>query len=276
MFQTAMPEIELDRLEDLLSPPPKQEVPEAFPVVFAPISYSDFFRKYLARNVPCLVKKGAIEHWKSRREWTSPDGTTVCLSGLSSMVPDDLVVPVTDCGKRYFNSHECSEMRFSAYRQYWEGQWEKDGKLLYLKDWHFHRDVEDHGAYQTPEWFCSDWLNEYWEREDEQEDSSKERNDYRFVYVGPKGSWTPFHADVFGSFSWSANVAGRKRWVLFPPGHEGAFKDPLNNLAHDVDQHTTANKDAKAVPKKYEVIQESGDVMFVPSMWHHQVKNSPN
>lgn len=41
--------------------------------------------------------------------------------------------------------------------------------------------------------------------------------DYRFVYCGPAGSWTPLHADVLRSYSWSANVAGRKRWALLPP-----------------------------------------------------------
>lgn len=36
-------------------------------------------------------------------------------------------------------------------------------------------------------------------------------SDYRFVYVGPAGSWTPLHSDVLRSYSWSANVGGRKR-----------------------------------------------------------------
>jgi hypothetical protein len=43
--------------------------------------------------------------------------------------------------------------------------------------------------------------------------------DYRFVYLGPAGSWTPLHADVLTSFSWSANVAGAKRWLLLAPEH---------------------------------------------------------
>ena len=29
---------------------------------------------------------------------------------------------------------------------------------------------------------------------------------------------TPFHADVFQSYSWSANICGTKKWWLFPPG----------------------------------------------------------
>ena len=45
----------------------------------------------------------------------------------------------------------------------------------------------DYNAYKTPEFFQSDWLNEFldergWE-------SGKQCDDYRFVYIGPKGSW---------------------------------------------------------------------------------------
>jgi hypothetical protein len=38
------------------------------------------------------------------------------------------------------------------------------------------------------------------------------RDDHRFVYVGRRGSRTLLHADVMRSFSWSANVCGRKLW----------------------------------------------------------------
>lgn len=31
------------------------------------------------------------------------------------------------------------------------------------------------------------------------------------------GSWTPLHADVFRSYSWSANVCGKKRWFFLDP-----------------------------------------------------------
>lgn len=39
----------------------------------------------------------------------------------------------------------------------------------------------EHHAYTTPIYFSSDWLNEYWDTLDV--------DDYRFVYMGPKGSW---------------------------------------------------------------------------------------
>lgn len=83
-------------------------------------------------------------------------------------------------------------------------------------------------AYTTPLFFCSDWLNEYWESFD------PVRDDYRFVYVGPRGSWTPFHSDVFGSFSWSANIVGKKHWIFLPPGEEEHLKDISGKLIYDL------------------------------------------
>jgi hypothetical protein len=43
----------------------------------------------------------------------------------------------------------------------------------------------------------------------------EQRDDYRFVYLGPATSYTPLHCDVLRSFSWSVNVCGRKRWTLY-------------------------------------------------------------
>lgn len=45
----------------------------------------------------------------------------------------------------------------------------------------FNRDFPEHNVYTTPVFFTSDWLNEYWD--------TLEVDDYRFVYMGPKGSW---------------------------------------------------------------------------------------
>jgi hypothetical protein len=50
------------------------------------------------------------------------------------------------------------------------------------------------------------------------------RNDYRFTYMGPKGTFTPLHRDVYGSYSWSSNIIGRKRWWLIPPAIKHRFQ----------------------------------------------------
>lgn len=165
----------------------------------------------------------------------------------------------------------------------------------------FYRDFPDHNVYTTPVFFSSDWLNEYWD--------TLEVDDYRFVYMGPKGSWynvgscmiqvcvtlfswvkgktnnllctfvsrTPFHADVFRSYSWSANICGRKKWLLYPPGQEDFLRDTHGNLPYDV---TSAELQDKSLFPQFEeacqpleIIQEAGEIIFVPSGWHHQVYN---
>jgi len=89
---------------------------------------------------------------------------------------------------------------------------------------------------------------------------------------------TPLHADVYSSFSWSVNVCGRKRWLLFPPGEEDCLRDTLGNLAYDAES-SELRKNQEQYPQyrnlKYslEVIQEAGEAIFVPSGWHHQVWN---
>jgi hypothetical protein len=47
--------------------------------------------------------------------------------------------------------------------------------------------------------------------------NSAAQSDFRFTYLGPSGTFTPLHRDVYASYSWSANIVGRKIWWLFPP-----------------------------------------------------------
>lgn len=53
-------------------------------------------------------------------------------------------------------------------------------------------------------------------RPDRVEHERARTSDYRFVYVGLKGSRTLLHADVLRSHSWSVNVAGTKSCDLHP------------------------------------------------------------
>lgn len=78
---------------------------------------------------------------------------------------------------------------------------------------------------------------------------------------------TPLHSDVFSSFSWSTNILGRKKWIFFPPGEEKKLFDKLGNLPFSITNHSLENI------KYFEVIQNPGEAIFVPSDWHHQVWN---
>ncbi|CAM9155846.1 unnamed protein product, partial [Choristocarpus tenellus] len=157
--------------------------------------------------------------------------------------------------------------------------------LPYLKDWHFQRmcgmdqakardEVEGErltgatGSW-TPSLFADDWLNWWWDR--------KGHDDYRFVYIGPRGTWTPLHHDVLNSYSWSANICGRKHWTLFPPEETPKLYDRHGqNLVPDIREGGARESDFPHLSEavRVEVVQEAGEAIFVPSGWHHQARSS--
>lgn len=100
--------------------------------------------------------------------------------------------------------------------------------------------------YRTPFLFADDWMNnvtlpaksdaapflpDAWLLSER--GVPLESDDFRFCYAGTKGSSTPLHRDgryrvpltqsvrtkpnADASYSWSTNIAGRKRWRLFAP-----------------------------------------------------------
>lgn len=75
---------------------------------------------------------------------------------------------------------------------------------------------------------------------------------------------------------------GKKRWLLFPPGQENYLKNVNGDLVYDItstelDNASTCNYTCNnKTLKSFEVIQEAGQIIFVPSGWHHQVWNLVN
>lgn len=245
----------------------------SFQRISSDMEYFEFFEKYLSQNCPVVFSDFLTQGWRSVEDWSSSEGVPN-LSFFETIINKDCLVPVSNCNKKFFNSQQCSEESFCSYKKYWEcytQSYPESEPCKYLKDWHFHRDNKhNYTAYRTPKYFCSDWLNEWWENKTD----SEEENDYRFVYIGPKGSWTPFHTDVFGSYSWSANIVGKKRWIFFPPGEELKLKDKFGNLVYDVEsKEAQLLETTNGTAIKLEVIQNSGEIVFVPSGWHHQVTN---
>ncbi|OQV23041.1 JmjC domain-containing protein 4 [Hypsibius exemplaris] len=221
------------------------------------IPYSEFYRRYLIENRPCILSDTFTASWSSRTEWVSADGTLDLDFLVSHYGPSE--VPVTQCeDQTEYGAAKSTREKFRDFVEYLKMAAINRPGCRYLKDWHFQREFPNVGVYSVPEYFSSDWLNEFCDENGE--------DDYRFLYLGPAGSWTPLHEDVLQSFSWSANIAGRKRWILFPPGEEEKLRQN-GRLISDV-----TSVDLSAVAHSV-VIQEAGEVVFVPSRWHHQVHN---
>ncbi|XP_063698725.1 2-oxoglutarate and iron-dependent oxygenase JMJD4 homolog [Culicoides brevitarsis] len=226
------------------------------------LSYSDFFSKYMTRNLPVIISLD-LSQWDSFNNWISPDRTSLNVEYLKSRLGNLPEVPIAKCEEQYFDSHRKIQMSFDDFLTYWKSRdaEKPPTELLYLKDWHLRHELPDYNFYHVPEYFSSDFLNEY--LVDTQQD------DYKFVYIGPAGSYTPFHADVFSSFSWSVNIFGRKTWIFVPPGEEKKLKDKFGSLPFTIDVEILREKNVKY----FVVTQETGNAIFVPSNWHHQVTN---
>ncbi|KPJ12703.1 JmjC domain-containing protein 4 [Papilio machaon] len=208
----------------------------------------------MLNNLPCIIKNVSLD-WNCSKKWIK--NGDINYEHFTTEY-GDLEAPVADCYKVNYNAHCKQYMKVQDYMSYLKNS--KRDKLLYLKDWHLRRIKPDDMFYEVPKIFASDWLNEY--AQDNKDD------DFMFVYIGPEGSWTPLHCDVYSSYSWSVNIVGRKKWTLFPPGEESKLKDNFGNLPLLFNPKTYPDV------KYFELIQEKGDAIFVPTGWHHQVENT--
>ena len=216
------------------------------------------FREYQRENQPVIIT-GVTERWRAA-EWVDSLGRPDVESLRRLFGGDEVTV--------HDGGHGTREMTVAGYASWWASRGGEEA-LLYLKDWHLAALHPQYEAYEVPLCLGEDWLNEHWQSP---EQGQLGGGDHRFVYVGPRGSATALHADVLFSYSWSVNVVGRKRWRLVPASERRRVSDagtqPLARWLRDV----PVAAGAPAVPI-VEVVQEEGELLFVPSGWYHEVEN---
>ncbi|XP_048500035.1 arginine-specific demethylase JMJ20 isoform X3 [Beta vulgaris subsp. vulgaris] len=247
------------------------------------LSYTEFVKNYLTKNKPVILT-GLMDDWKACEDWVDDYGKPNF--DFFSAHFGKSQVQVADCYNREFTDQRRLDMPVSEFTEYWvalnsETDTHDDKSLLYLKDWHFVKEYPAYKAYVTPPFFNDDWLNLYLDQyrmhndPDYQERNEISCSDYRFVYMGPKGTWTPLHADVFRSYSWSANVCGTKLWFfLSPDQHQLVFDRHMKNSVYNIFEDVNQSKfpDFKKAIWS-ECTQLKNEIIFVPSGWYHQVHN---
>ena len=290
---------------------------DAIPTVDASeLSPEQFLQRYMRPNLPVMVT-GLTDGWRATRDWVSvtSDGSRVVDMRAMSEAFGAAEVLVVDCDEALDTDLAREQMRFDRYADWWRARddpspraspdappRDRPNAKLYVKDWSMASDFPDYRAYVTPPHFADDWLNAYWderaqsaaassarhpERDPESADPDPDPDPdgggtHRFVYCGVEGTWTPLHADVLRSFSWSVNVVGRKRWLMVPPqrsvhllARDGSGRRP-RDLAAAVaaDPLDPENQfPASRLSRPIVVDQPPGAAIFVPSLWYHQVHN---
>ncbi|CAO4369338.1 unnamed protein product [Caenorhabditis nigoni] len=206
------------------------------------------------QNQPFILGSQSTSSWLARKDWVLPDGRPNKEYLKKSY--GNAIVPILVNGTNYEST---------TLTEFIENM--GDPKV-YLKDWHFQNEFGT-SMYTLNPFFSRDFVNcEKWT-------TNKEENpfgdDYRFVYIGAAGSWTKFHADVVCSYSWSANICGRKKWFMMSPGSEEVFKSSSTDSGYveDIREYQELFEQANVIT----FIQEPGEIVFVPSNWWHQVHN---
>ena len=97
---------------------------------------------------------------------------------------------------------------------------------------------------------------------------------FRWLFIGPKGSYSRLHLDPVGSAAWNACLEGRKRFVFFEPEHLHDLHVDLSNphrLRHIYPEYLS---DASILRHPYhELVLDAGDVVYAPPGWPHFVEN---
>ncbi|WWC71238.1 uncharacterized protein I206_105191 [Kwoniella pini CBS 10737] len=258
---------EIDRL---ITSTPTRELP-----TYDNLSYQDFLSNHLIPNHPFLLSSFATSKWSSSHDFRLKNlDNSTALPNLSALRKyAHHVVPVANTLRQEFSEFERTEKALGEVLDLWDID---EGNGLYVKDWHLMAEIEKEGrgvkeVYQVSECLRDDWLNPPYTPDSriitsETEVNSASTSDFRFTYLGPPLTYTPLHRDVYGSYSWSANIVGRKIWWLFPPDKLDKVKDEYGELVFDV-------RELQDEGGAIKILQQEGEIIFVPSGWHHQVVN---
>ena len=150
------------------------------------ISYTIFYKDYLVPSRPVIFTDVSTQ-WPAISRWIKDNNLDV--SQLCRDFGSSAVNVLRKNG-------ETGIITFSEFVQ------NMAHEQTYLKDFHFCLARPDLDLYKIPHMFADDWFN--------MEAVFSGIDDYRFMYFGTDGTFTPMHTDVGGSLSWSTNITGKK------------------------------------------------------------------
>jgi hypothetical protein len=250
------------------------------PVVrrFAHTPSAAAFTRHCLANAPCVFPvDNADALWRTCGEWVGADGTTPDVHALANAFPPGQTVIATACNAP---CPERTRMPLREYAAWWQAHVvdvdadcnddTEESSMLYLKDLPCSR--VQRGGFVPPRLFADDWLGG---AHDAGGDAAAPAvlPDLRFVYCGPARSRTPLHVDIWATHSWSVNVCGVKRWRFVPPADAPLLHDRWGRRMASSLEETSPLFPRVASARVVELLQRSGEAVFVPSGWAHCVEN---
>ncbi|GET89785.1 hypothetical protein, unknown function [Leishmania tarentolae] len=224
------------------------------------ISVEEFHNRFEKPNVPVVITDVATA-WPLFK----------ILQGRFANLADkkDFLVR-SDCPATTPFRCEHTSMDLEDYVHYATEQ--NDERPIYMFDAEFGSVLDAEKLYTVPPHFA---------RDDFFSTLGDRRPKFRWIVAGPQRSGSSFHVDPNYTSAWNANMTGRKRWILFPPGATPPGVVPSADMAEvatpvSLTEWLLNYYDASLQElqhRGYECICEPGDIMFVPCGWWHFVIN---
>jgi Cupin-like domain len=224
------------------------------------LSVEEFNREY--RNRVPVVVTDALDGWKARSAWSleqlrSRYGKTVVhVQGFQDGKPRAALDQRMLLGD-YIDNILAKDFRTFPY-------YLRDNHLLFVE----HRELRD--DFRHPK-YCFDWFQFL--------PGFLLRPGPR-LFIGPGGTTQNLHQDMWGTFFWMAQLAGRKRWILFSPDQKEFLYPPKDKTA--AGSAPLPIQPDKPDPERYPLFKKArglecicgpGDLIIVPRDWFHWVQS---
>jgi len=225
------------------------------------ISTSFFYQNYVAKHKPVIIS-GAMRNWTALYKWTN--------EYLKQKLGDTEVgVAIGNRSIHFGVTQTRSTMKFSKFVDHISTPNQTELYYVNLQ----RREVDPYSMKGIPgssmdtakEFFADDWQDPPFMGYH----NLRERN----FWMGIDGIISRAHHD--GSENILAQVAGQKRFLVFPPS-QGEFLYPFEKgLVHfsqvDLDRPDLVKFPKMLEARHVECIVSGGEMLYVPSDWWHQV-----
>jgi hypothetical protein len=214
--------------------------------------FDEIYYNYVSKKQPVIIQ-GDMDNWPGFNKWD--------LNFFKSVYGNDEVevtnFPRNDALENGFNT---TPRILADYIDSFDMcNWNDQIRPPYLTDWHC---LEQHpellSDFHLPK-YVNNWA-ESWK--------FIQKYSYLAILIGPKNAVYNLHTDAFGTHAFIAQFLGRKEVLLFPPNQtKNLYNGKVDPNLPDYSKYPLFD-DIQGAQK---AILEPGEIIFIPSMWWHQV-----
>ena len=209
-----------------------------------PILNLDNYKNYYKINpsMPFLVK-GYVKKWVAYKKWT--------FKFFIEQYPD-LIVSISS-KKNGYKTFNCELEKFIKLIRKGDNEFD-----FTLHSWLFELNAPELCLDYKPDLVFENWFEDL---------PFYIKPKVKFIFIGSKNTGTTLHQDPINSSAWNALIKGQKKWYFFPPTQKIA--------KHYFEYETLIKQDFKKI-KPLEIVQNQGDLVYIPPNWFHCVYNTEN